>query len=107
MQIDLNYNNRKIFILGAGSSVDYKLPIWSELKDLILKKLNNGTYNHSKEILAWLDLIAEHYSTIDECVKLESEKMKRGGPDVEDQIFRVMKDVFIEKYVKSPRHIEI
>ena len=31
-----------IFVLGAGASVDYGLPVWDRLKDLLIEELSSG-----------------------------------------------------------------
>lgn len=95
----------KIFILGAGASVDYGLPTWSELNDLVRAKIINDTnnqYKYKDEIISWLDNVGvkKTYKTIDECMKLESASAQYhdNGHEIEDNLFRIIKDTFDEIY---------
>lgn len=105
MQIDLNYKEH-ILILGAGASVDYSLPVWGNLSNLIRNKVNNdkeSKYGNKKEILNWLNKIGDDkkYKTIDECIKFESvsKEYHDNGADIENEIFAIIKDVFDEVYL--------
>lgn len=103
----LSVEKNKIFILGAGSSVDYGLPVWSELTILIKDYLEGekGKNNkHKKEILEWLSLISEDsYHTLDECIYNEtsSSKYKENGQDIEFEIFRILEEIFRALYSKE------
>lgn len=107
MNFYLNNNISHLFILGAGASIEYGLPVWSELSSLIQKKLTDdvaNTYQYKKEILAWLDKIeSKQYSTLDECITGESDQYHTGGVQIENELFRIMRDVFIESYKDSNR----
>src|SRR3989338_6855626 len=83
MNFALSSNIRHIFILGAGASVDYGLPTWKELDNLIKKIGEDGKYK-----------------TIDECIMLESvsKDYHNNGHEIEDEIFKIIKDVFEEVY---------
>lgn len=96
---------KHLLILGAGSSVDYGLPIWVDLSNLIQKKLEEneeGKYVYKEEILAWINKVGEkkEYATIDECVYEESvsEAYSSNGDEVENEIFSIIKEIFKELY---------
>lgn len=108
MKKSLGNEKNKIFILGAGASVDYGLPVWSDLALLIKNYLESekGRSNqYKKEILEWLDLIGEDkkYKTLDECIYNESSssKYKENGQDIEFEIFRILKETFSTLYKKE------
>jgi hypothetical protein len=108
MKKSLGKEKSKIFILGAGASVDYGLPVWSDLALLVRNYLENeeGKINqYKKEILEWLDLIGEDkkYKTLDECIYHESSsaKYKENGQDIEFGIFHILKEIFDTHYKKE------
>jgi hypothetical protein len=103
--MEFKIDKTHIFILGAGSSVDYGLPIWKELSNLIKTKIgndNDGLYKYRKEIIDWLDKVGDNkkYETIDECIASESvsKDYHSNGHEIENEIFRVVKDIFEESY---------
>lgn len=105
MEFTLGHNRKYVFILGAGASVDYGLPTWKELNNLIKTKIENDKndqYKYKKEILDWLNKIGDDktYKTIDECITRESvsKNYHENGHEIEDEIFRIVKDVFEEVY---------
>lgn len=109
----LNIEKNKIFILGAGASVDYGLPVWANLSFLIQNYLSseeekNNKFN--KEIFEWLDLIGENkkYKTLDECIFYESSslKYKENGQDIEFEIFRILRNIFKSLYKKEESWIK-
>lgn len=104
MELNLGYRNN-IFILGAGASKDYGLPIWRELDSLIKDKLKSGKenkYSRAKDVLDWLDKVGEknEYKTIDECIEKESASgiYHSDGDSVENDLFLSIKDIFNEVY---------
>lgn len=108
MKKSLGKEKTKIFILGAGASIDYGLPVWSDLASLIKNYLESekGKDNqYKKEILEWLDLIGEDkkYKTLDECIYRESSstRYKENGQDIEFEIFRILEVIFKELYDKK------
>ena len=106
MRFILDYNANNIFILGAGASVDYGLPTWLELKDLIIKKISSSDgYQYKKEILEWLSYVGndKKYRTVDECIKHESITYHENGHKIEDELFRVIKDVFDDLYKENQK----
>jgi hypothetical protein len=105
MKKELSTDKNKIFILGAGASFDYGLPVWDNLSSLIRNYLKDELVKNnklSKEILEWLDLIGEDkkYKTLDECIFHESssDKYKENGQDIEFEIFRILKEIFTDLY---------
>lgn len=105
MKFILGSNIKHLFVLGAGASVDYGLPTWKELSNLIKSKIEddkNDQYKYKKEILDWLNKIGDNknYKTIDECIMRESasKDYHDNGHEIEDEIFRMIKDVFEEVY---------
>lgn len=109
MNIELNNDTKHLLILGAGASVDYGLPLWKQLGQLIKLKINsdkNGQYQYHKEILEWIDKVGEigekgKYGTIDECIAEESDRYHSGGDKIENQIFLIMKDILTDSYKKN------
>ncbi len=94
-----------LIVLGAGASVDYRLPTWKELSPLISERVKSdtkGEYKFHKEILNWLDSIGEgkKYETLDECIVYEAvaSDFHDNGPDIENQIFLITKDIFDSAY---------
>lgn len=94
-----------ILILGAGASVDYGLPIWKDLDLLIRDRISKDAenyYKYKKEILAWIDKVGSEkvYQTIDQCIKDESisPDYHATGPEIENEIFLILKEIFIEAY---------
>lgn len=107
MEVEL-YSRNNIFILGAGASKEYGLPVWNELDFLIRQRLQNnkGTqYPRSKDVLAWLDKVGEKniYKTIDECIKEESISgaYHVDGDSVENELFLIIKDIFNESRIEN------
>ena len=88
-----------IFILGAGASKDYGLPLWEELQSLLLKHIKNkvGTDADVRQtLLKELRNIGESkkYKTVD---KMISEVAKRkNGSEAEDVLFGCMGEIFEE-----------
>lgn len=96
---------KHLLILGAGASVDYGLPVWKDLDLLIRDKINKDSenyYKYKKEILAWVDKVGSSkvYQTIDQCIKDESisPDYHATGPAIENEIFLILKEIFIEAY---------
>jgi len=105
MTFKISNATEHILMLGAGSSVDYGLPVWRDLDILIRKKINEdliSKYQYKKEILEWLDKVGEdkEHATIDVCIKEESvsSKYHLNGHEIENQIFLIMKDIFEDAY---------
>lgn len=107
MKKELGKEKNKVFILGAGASVDYGFPVWNDLT-LLIKNYLDGEKGkdaqYKKEILEWLDLIGEgedkKYRTLDECIYHESSShsYKENGQDIELEIFRILKEIFSSLY---------
>lgn len=106
MTVDF-YGRNKIFILGAGASIDYGLPSWIKLNNLLIDKLDKGLkeYEYEKEIRNWISKVGESkkYATIDECInkESESEEFNHNGFYIEQQIFSLIKEVLDEEYKEN------
>lgn len=105
MRFNLDTNTRHLFILGAGASVDYNLPTWLELKDLLKDRIETSSdtkYEFRKEMQEWLAMVGpkdtHKYQTIDECITKESVNYHENGTEVENEIFDMMSQVFEERY---------
>ena len=105
MIIDLSQNITKLFILGAGASADYGLPMWDELIELLKAKINSNKempFIHKDKIFSWLEKTGKgkQYKTIDECIYYESDSQTHhlDGLDIENEFFQIMKIIFEEKY---------
>src|SRR6267154_758181 len=99
---------KNIFVLGAGSSVEYGLPVWNELGLRMKEKINNdqtNSYKYKKQILKWIDKVGEdkQYKTLDECIFNESVSLEHhtDGVEVENEIFSIIKDIFSDLYRKE------
>ncbi len=108
MLFDLGVTKENILILGAGASVPYGLPTWNNLSRLIKEKVGNdkqSIYSNKKEIIDWVDKVGsgKKYETLDKCIELESvsKEYHLNGHEIEDQIFRVIRDIFKESYKDS------
>jgi hypothetical protein len=105
MDLSLKYNVKHILILGAGASVEYGLPVWRELCNLIKNEIRSDTNSerkYKKEIIGWLDKVGKQktYKTIDECISYES-ILSKVGPEIENELFSIIKDVFNKRYVEN------
>lgn len=104
MNLELGYSVQHILILGAGASTDYGLPVWKDLSSLIKHKIDSDkadTFQNKKEISAWIDKIGENkeHATLDQCISTESVSGRYpNGDEIEDQIFRIIKEIFNDKY---------
>jgi hypothetical protein len=102
MQFKLNKPVKKILILGAGASVDYGLPVWKDLGSLIRRKIYNDTkdnYKFKNQILEWVQKVDEKkYDSIDKCILQESILFKDEGPQIENELFSIIKDIFDRSY---------
>jgi hypothetical protein len=107
MNLELYLSTEYLFILGAGASVEYGLPLWKDLDSLIRNKLNNdsgNSYQYKKEILAWIEKIGtnKEHKTLDQCISTESvSDFYPNGDDIENQIFQILKEIFDEHYKKE------
>lgn len=108
MKFELLSRIEHILILGAGASVSYGLPTWKDLCPLMRAKItkdSEGVYSHREEILEWIDKVGEGraYDTLDRCIEVESASAKYhlNGHVIENQIFLLIRDIFVERY-KQP-----
>ena len=100
MEIEISHNKKHIFILGAGSSKDYCMPTWNELSEKVtnyIKQDTDNKYKYKSEIHDWLKMLSDNkYLTIDECISNESVNFRDKGDEIENEIFTIFKDIFIE-----------
>ena len=102
----MNTNYMNIFVLGAGASVDYRLPVWSELKELLtehFKEDRGGTISPEKSnrYLEELEEIgpSRRYATVDEMISTISDKTA-DSTETSAEIFKGVKTIF-EQRVRS------
>lgn len=99
----IDHRIEHIFILGAGASADYKLPLWGELGALIEEEVNNNKdkYIYHNEIKQWINMVGSDkiYKTIDECITSESISVKyhNNGDVIEDQLFCAINEIFFKR----------
>ena len=92
-----------VFVLGAGASVDYGLPVWCELWELLIEDIKkNGlsgiSAGASNRFLNELEQIGpgKKYETVDEVISnFEDDKVEFPGTTV--AIFEVVKKVFTSR----------
>ena len=95
---DMSKKTVNIFVLGAGASVDYGLPVWDELKDLLIEEiLNNGEVVISPDVTNRLRHELEDigpgrkYETVDEMISaFEVEE----NEEITGPFFEVVKGLF-------------
>ena len=102
-----------VFVLGAGASVDYELPVWDELRELLIEDIKkNGLSGFSpgasNRVLNELEQIGpgKKYATVDEVISnFDDEKVVFPGTTV--AIFEVVKKVFNSRAIaEGPGWIE-
>lgn len=101
--------NKNIFILGAGASKDYGLPLWGELSEMIVQEIekpDSSTYKNKRQIMEWVEMVGKgkKYTTIDACIEKESiaEGYHEDGHEIENELFCAMGNVLKNAYVDNP-----
>ena len=103
---------REIFILGAGASSCVGLPLWDELKQLILDRisdkeaLKNLSELYHDDIFSmaksWMEKVGKgkgKYKTIDECIFVEMSKADNEDFEkTHDLLFLIIEQIFNEKF---------
>lgn len=103
MKFELHDEVKHLFILGAGASIEYGLPGWSDLAILLRERLDMklGAENPLRnELLDWLNKVGVKYDTIDECIAQESRSTEYhdNGAHVEEALFCEIRVILEEKY---------
>lgn len=108
MKLTINPKTEHVFILGAGSSVEYGLPVWKDLPELITKRVDaryDPKSEYVKEIGLWIGSVGENkkYKTIDECMYKESraKEFHDNGLTIENIIFEQIKYIFDSSYKRN------
>ena len=105
MKLPIDTNVKSLFVLGAGSSVDFGLPTWNELCSMIKTEIGRNNYQYKKEIEDWLNKTGHDrkYATIDEAMAFEPDEKPyfEIGELIEDEIFQIIKKIFEESYVPN------
>ena len=94
-----------IFVLGAGASADYGLPMWAELRDLLIAHIGGRRSETSSDIsatlLAGLFQVGENkkYETIDKMISEISKKT--ANLSVLEELFKSVKEIFKLKLIDN------
>ena len=112
---EVTNETRDVFILGAGTSKCVGLPLWDELKELILEKISDQSVienlsekYHEERFDELRDLIEKvgkekgQYATVDEGMSIET---NNGGSEYYEEtqnlFFEIIKQIFEEKFDES------
>ncbi len=107
-----------VFVLGAGASVDYGLPVWCELRSMLIKYLNDnmeclGSYKNTNSFIEELPAVGpcKKYPTVDNLISefaLESSDFPATTRAIFDAIKKIFKskarqerEGWIETFVKN------
>ena len=106
-------SEKEIFVLGAGASACFGLPMWNELAELILEKLGSKkneedfdqfTKDYYSKAAEWIKKVGpkKEYETIDLCIFEEAKKLNdKKYQFILDLIFRLIGEIFSEKIINN------
>ena len=92
-----------VFVLGAGASVDYGLPVWAQLRELLIEDIKKNGLSEfppgvANRFLNELEQIGpgKKYETVDEVIS-NFEDDEAEIPETTVEIFEVVKQVFMSR----------
>lgn len=99
----MNAKYVNMFVLGAGASVDYGLPVWADLRDMLIEEIetNEKTIISSDVTTRFLNELKEigpgkKYTTVDDMIS-RFEEGEDGIPEITAAVFQVVKSIFKSK----------
>ncbi|MBP7831784.1 MAG: hypothetical protein KA028_02075 [Candidatus Pacebacteria bacterium] len=112
----MSIQNESLYIIGAGSSAEYNLPIWKalqgELKTLLLsnkiqiEKRGSSLKEEDRQgIIDLLDLVGKNYNTLDQMISQECLTLQY-GVDIENVIWDHVAYILLKEEVNAKKIID-